>query len=119
MKKMTAVLTVAMVLATGTFLFAGSPRGQVSSMIVVKANSSEYFTETLLANKRTKITIVGDGSTDVDIWVRDAAGQVVTKATAITDREWVTFNPTRTERYSIELRNLGNTWNRVAIVIDD
>lgn len=69
---------------------------------------SDLFNLTLQKGERVEVSVVGDGSSDVDLWVHDAANNLLVKEIGLTDKESATFiadaNP-----HAIEVRNLGAT----------
>ncbi len=115
MKRFAFGVAAVALLVVGGMAEAGRLRGPGEWLGKVPARSSVYLHETFVGGQDAVIAIVGDGSTDVDIYVRDEHGNLVARGIGLTDRERVVFRPRWTGRFTIELRNLGNVWNRVAL----
>src|SRR5947209_7100692 len=77
---------------------------EVVYKIVFKAESSP-------ARKFAEFTIIGDGSTDVDIFVEDASGKRVTADEGYSDMGMVRWAPAKTQEYTIRVKNLGGEDN--------
>ncbi|MCC6416650.1 MAG: hypothetical protein IT429_00195 [Gemmataceae bacterium] len=115
MKKTTLALAAVAFLALTGMVNADRQGGPGVWSGRVSAYSSRYLTEYFVGGRTAVVSIVGDGSTDVDIIVRDENGNVVARGLGPTDRETVRFRPIWTGRFTIELRNLGSVWNRVSL----
>jgi hypothetical protein len=63
--------------------------------------------------KFAEFAILGDGSTDVDIFVEDATGKRITSDEGYSDMGMVRWIPTKTQEYTIRVKNLGNEDNVV------
>ncbi len=63
------------------------------------------------AKKNAEFAVIGDGGTDVDVFVFDADGKEVAKDDNFTDLALVRWTPTKTQEYTIKVRNLGNADN--------
>ena len=112
-----SLVVVALVATNMTVAFASPTRGPAIGIRRVEARSSIFFVDTFRANEVATVALVGDGATDLDIYVWDMNNNLVTRAIGATDRETVSFLPFNTGSYRIEIRNLGNTWNEFAIGI--
>lgn len=113
----------ALILATvaATFsghVLAGPVLGPGTSVKTVEARGSVVYSETFRGGEIGVVSLVGDGSTDLDVFVYDEAGRLVAQGIGLTDVEVVTFTPARTARYRIEVRNLGNVRNRFTLMTD-
>lgn len=69
-----------------------------------------YF-ETFSGGQLAMITLDGDGSTDLDIFVYDERNNLITFGIGPTDHEFVSFTPLWTGVFRIEVRNLGARTN--------
>ena len=63
------------------------------------------------AKHNAEFAVIGDGSSDVDILVYDAEGNHVVSDTNYTDLALVRWVPTKTQEYTIKVRNLGKADN--------
>ena len=79
---------------------------EVVYKIVFKAETSD-------ARKRAEFIILGDGSTDVDVFVEDASGKQITSDIGYSDMGLVRWIPPKTQEYTIRVKNLGNEDNVV------
>ena len=81
----------------------------------IKKSSEIVYKIVYLAEKQTRqfaeFAVIGDGSTDVDIEVYDAAGKLVAKDDHFTDLALVRWVPTKTQEYTIKVKNLGSEDN--------
>ncbi len=55
-------------------------------------------------------SIAGDGDTDLNIYVCEANGNLITRSVGLSERETVSFMPNVTSTFRIEVRNYGNGW---------
>ncbi len=115
MKKILATLALTLVCMTSTFVFAGPVGGPTYNAVKVEARSKYTLYGTFRGNEMAEVQIQGDGDTDVDVYVYDDNGNLITQGIGLTDRENVRFFVNRTSSFRIELRNLGNVWNRVEV----
>ncbi|MBI3409313.1 MAG: hypothetical protein HY040_13285 [Planctomycetes bacterium] len=70
-----------------------------------------FLAEKVPQRKYAEFAVIGDGSTDVDIEVYDAKGNLVTKDDKFTDLALVRWVPEITQEYTIKVRNLGDDDN--------
>ena len=61
--------------------------------------------------KYAEFAVIGDGGTDIDIYVLDADGKEVASDTSPSDLAHVRWVPTKTQEYTIKVCNLGNQDN--------
>jgi hypothetical protein len=119
MKRLASILACAMILATTTSLAdaAGSPRSARTDTAVCPAFGSVTYYETFRGGEFARAAIVGDGGTDLDIFVYDMNGRLVVRGIGPTDVEAVSWVPCYTQQYRIVVRNLGCVWNRYSIAV--
>jgi hypothetical protein len=79
-----------------------------------EAYGSVTYFERFYGGELATVSIVGDGDTDLDIFVYDAQGRLVAQGIGPTDIETVSwFVPgNQIQTYRIVVRNLGGVWNR-------
>ena len=120
MKRQLMVLAaVVMVGAASLGAVTASPiLGPGTSVKIVEARGSVTYFETFRGGELAIVSLVGDGATDLDVFVYNEAGFLVAQGIGPTDIEVLRFTPNRTERYRIVVRNLGNTWNRFTLMTD-
>lgn len=117
MKKFAALTFVALIALSLVVVDASAGRvnGPGRDSAICPAFSSVTYHETFYGNELAVVSIVGDGDTDLDIFVYDPAGRLVARGIGTTDRETVSFMPPVTGTYRIVVRNLGNVWNRFSL----
>src|SRR5262245_47315386 len=94
---------------------AGRASGPLTDLRVVRARSTMTYHETFRGGELAVVSIFGDSSTDLDIYVFDEFGNFITAATGLGDRETVTFTPAWTGVFRIEVRNLGYVSNQYVL----
>jgi hypothetical protein len=114
MKKIAVGLVAAMALSLVTLSIAQAapPGPPMSGVRICQAFSSQTHYITYVAGQRAEFAIHGDGDTDLDIFVYDAQGNLVTSCTGTSDIELAVWYPTATQQYRIVVVNLGSVWNR-------
>lgn len=65
------------------------------------------------AGKNAEFAILGDGSTDVDIFVYDEAGKLVKDDQGLSDMGLARWIPAKTQTYTIKISNLDAAPNQV------
>jgi hypothetical protein len=60
-------------------------------------------------------SVIGDGDTDLDLFVYDENGNLIGSDTDSTDRCLVRLHPRWTGAFQIEVRNLGSVYNEYRI----
>ncbi len=117
MKKIVLSLFVVLSLSlvTVSIADAGRQNGPGEDTTICEAQGSISYNITFWGGEQARIAIVGDGSTDLDIFVYDSNGRLIVQGIGLTDRELVTWVPGQTQTYRIVVRNLGNTWNRFSL----
>jgi hypothetical protein len=89
MKRAAMILGVAAVLAFAGLAQAGRLLGPGIDAKTAPAFGSVTYYETFRGGEEAVVSIVGDGATDLDVFVYDRFGNLVTSATGPTDRETV------------------------------
>src|SRR5262245_19088166 len=80
-----------------------------------EAYSSVTYDDTFRGGQMAVVSIVGDGDTDLDLFVYGRFGNLMVQGIGLTDRETVRWFPSRTGTYRIVVRNLGGVWNRYVL----
>jgi hypothetical protein len=112
MKAIAKMFVVALLLGTTSAASFASPiRGPLTDTARCQAFSRVTYHEVFRGNQVTTISIVGDGDTDLDLYVYDANGNLIASGIGLSDRETVSFIPFATGAFRVEVRNLGNVWN--------
>jgi hypothetical protein len=90
----------------------GGPRRQIDR---VAALSTITYRVDFRANELAEIVVIGDGDTDLDLYVYDANGNLVTYDEDYTDRCYVSFVPRFTLPFIIRVVNRGRVYNQFVI----
>jgi hypothetical protein len=91
--------------------------GPMSKRDQVLAFSTDVYRVALWGNEVTEIRLVGDGDTDLDLYVYDQFGDLVAVSNGPTDIETIRFVPRRTAVYTIRVVNLGRVYNEYRITV--
>lgn len=79
------------------------------------ARSSWYGAVDLRGGEMSFISISGDGDTDLDLYIYDAAGNLIVASDGRSDDESVWVIPRVTGRFYIRVRNLGSVYNDFSV----
>jgi hypothetical protein len=79
--------------------------------VLKKKTTVEYKIAFVAGQKPAEFSVIGDGSTDVDIYVFDAKGAPVARDEFLTDLAFVRWNVTFSQTYTIRVKNLGDEDN--------
>jgi hypothetical protein len=90
----------------------GLSGGAISIYRTVNAHQSLTLNGTFDGGRPARVSIIGDGDTDLDLYIYDENGYLITSGTGWTDRETVAWTPRWTGDFRIVIRNLGPVWNR-------
>jgi hypothetical protein len=101
-------------LAQAENLGGGRQGGPSIDIADCPANGSVTYYVTFRAGM-AEVAIVGDGRTDLDIFVYDMQGRLVAQGIGPTDIESVRWSVPRPGTYRIVVVNLGNIGNRYAL----
>lgn len=108
-------VALAAVAAVGS-VAAAPTSGTQSSTTTVRARATDVFRVQFVAGEMAAVSIAGDGDTDLDLYVYDENGNEICRSVSTVDRETCRFRPRWTGYFRIEVRNLGNVYNRYRIV---
>src|SRR6478752_4165711 len=106
MKRYALLVAAVVGMAALNAVYAGPVLGPGTSVKTVEARGSVVYVESFRGGEVGVVSLVGDGSTDLDVFVYDDAGRLVAQGIGLTDIEVVTFVPAQTARFRIEVRNL-------------
>jgi len=81
----------------------------------VNASSSDYYNVRFNGGEVAMVVVSGDGDTDLDLYIYDQYGHLVTKDTDLSDDCVVRWVPEWTQTYKIKVKNLGSVYNSYAI----
>ena len=90
----------------------GGPKYAVSS---VNAHGTDVYRVNFRAGETGIVTVVGDGDTDLDLYVYDQNGNLIDKDVDYTDNCVCTFVPRWTGLFVIKIVNRGSVYNRYVL----
>lgn len=117
MKRLPIAATLLAALSALGTAFSATPALAQSDSYRVEANDS-YSVDLTICNPEVYVSVRGDGDTDLDFTVRDPNGQTVHSDYDYTDITFFTlYRQARSgcETYQMDVRNLGNVWNRFSV----
>lgn len=94
---------------------AGRVKGPVQGTTTVQGKSSDVFHDVFRGGEQAVISVVGNGATDLDVYVYDEFGNLIAQDEDDNDRCVVTFTPKFTGMFRIEIRNLGEQPNEYEV----
>jgi hypothetical protein len=89
----------------------GSASGATRHVDRVLARQKDIYRVRFVGGELAKIGVIGDGDTDLDLYVRDEFGNEIARDDDRTDRCYVQWTPKWTGVFTIEVHNLGRVYN--------
>ena len=83
---------------------------------VVKANDTDYYRFYCTRGEETTVLVIGDGDTDLDLYVYDSNGNLVGYDIDLGDNCVVTWTAKRSGYFKVKVKNLGNVSNRYLLM---
>jgi hypothetical protein len=117
MQRLMMILSTAAVLAFAGLAQAGSPN-PVKDIYTAPAKKSVSYTMKFYGNQPAVASVLGDGATYLDLFVYDAAGNLVASRISASTNEivLVRWTPAWTGTFRIVVVNTGSTWNRYSFM---
>jgi hypothetical protein len=84
----------------------------------VQAYSTNIYRVSFYGGELARVRVIGDGDTDLDLYVLDENGHVVAADTDYTDTCVVVWQPRWTGRFTIRVVNCGSVYNHFALAVD-
>lgn len=95
-------------------------RGAVGGPYYVIRRVEKYgtnrYTASFRAGELAEVAIIGDGDTDMDLYVFDSNGSLIEYDEDYTDQCYVSWVPRWTGEYTIAVKNLGSVYNRFVLI---
>jgi len=111
-RSLVALAVSVAVLVSGTMSsFAGADGGPRSNGTNVLAHRSDTYTIRFRAGEVARVAVIGDGDTDLDLYVYDEFGNLIGSDADYTDQCIVTWVPRWTGVFTIQVVNRGNVYN--------
>jgi len=108
--RMVVALTLTLIVAVTSF--AGE------TLDIARPYATRYFTQKFYAGERVDVTVIGDGGTNLDLYVLDAYGKEIARREGPTDIEVLTLDIFRTEVFTIKVVNRGQHTNEFSVFTD-
>ena len=83
---------------------------------VVQAGRTDVYTITFRGGELAEVGVVGDGDTDLDLYVYDENDNLIAKDIDYGDDCYVSWTPSWTGAFKIKIKNLGNVYNRYVLI---
>jgi hypothetical protein len=84
----------------------------------VEARDSVEYRVECWGGQSTSVYVIGDGDTDLDLFIFDSSGTLLDSDTDLTDRCLGEFFAWRRAMFTIRIVNLGNVYNEYMIVVE-
>jgi hypothetical protein len=82
----------------------------------IRGNSTDIISVTFRAREIAAVSIVGDGGSDLDLYVYDKSGNQVCASVSFGDEQKCTWIPRWTEGYDVHIKNRGGISNTYGII---
>jgi hypothetical protein len=96
----------------GTLGSTGNPIRHVDRVL---ARRTDVYSITFRGGEMAEVAVIGDGDTDLDLYIEDEFGNVVVRDTDYSDRMLVQWTPRWTGVYKVKIRNLGTVYNEYTL----
>jgi hypothetical protein len=116
--KFLSIAALAMVMGLCKQASADPVGGLVSRRDRIAARTTDTWTVRCYGDEVTRVIVDGDGSTDIDIYVYDENGNLITKDEDDTDYCVVSFRPFWTQTMTVKIVNRGRVPNFYTIQAD-
>lgn len=95
-------------------------RGAVGGPYMITRRVNMYSTNTysvhFRANELAEVAIIGDGDTDLDLFVFDSNDNLIVSDTNYSDRCYVSWTPRWTGEFFIVVKNYGSVYNQFILI---
>jgi hypothetical protein len=105
------ILGIALVAGSGASAHAGAVDGAKSGFYRLNAGYYNTFRISFWAGELAEVGVIGDGATNVDLYIYDSYGNLVAWDENHTDKCYVKWVPRYTETFTIKLVNRGGVYN--------
>ena len=89
----------------------GRRRGAFVTHLRVRAGGTDVFREVYRAREFAEVCLVGDGDTDLDLYIYDENGNLVCSDTGYSDQAYCSWTPRWQGPFEIVIENLGRVYN--------
>ncbi len=117
-KSILGIIALVALVITASAVMADPVGGSSSNLDVAAPDTAYLYTVRFYGNEWARVRVVGDGDTDLDVYVLDEYGNLIGSDTDYSDICEVVWLPRRTGRFTIRVVNLGGTSNLYRITVD-
>ena len=82
----------------------------------VNGYSTDIYTISFYGQSKAEVAVIGDGDTDLDLYVYDENGNFIASDADLTDRCYVSFYPRWTGPFRIKIVNRGGVYNNYCLL---
>lgn len=82
----------------------------------VDARTNDWYTIPFRGGEPARLVVLGDGDTDLDLFVYDENNNLVCSDTDYTDRLVCAWNPVWTGNFRVKISNLGRVYNQYTLI---
>jgi hypothetical protein len=112
------VLAMAMTFGVSAIAAADPLPGPIFKREIVRAFSSDAFKVHRYGGEVSRVTVCGDGDSDLDVYVYDEKGNLIAFDDGESDYCQVSFAPNRTQSMIVRVVNRGALSNVYSIWVD-
>lgn len=94
----------------------GAVGGPKSAHERVLANRTDVYNIRFVGGRFAEVAVIGDGDTDLDLYVYDENGNLIVSDVDYTDNCYVSWNPIWTGNFKIKIVNRGGVYNRYVLM---
>jgi len=95
---------------------AGDVTGPNAHTDQVLANTTDVYEMTFKENEIAQVGVVGDGDTDLDLYIYDENDNLIGSDLDASDLCYVEWTPSWTGKYTIKIKNLGDVYNEYFMI---
>jgi hypothetical protein len=96
----------------------GSTGGPSAITRIVEGDDINMYEVNFIKGELAEVLVVGDGDTDLDLFVFDSLENLIEKDDDYTDRCYVSWVPKWTGKYVIVVKNLGPVYNKFTLAVN-
>ncbi|OQX98797.1 MAG: hypothetical protein B6I24_04340 [Bacteroidetes bacterium 4572_128] len=93
----------------------GAAGGAKAGYKTVAGYSYVYYWVTFYGGSLAEVAVVGDGDTDLDLYIYDENGNLIVRDTSYGDNCYTSWRPNWTGSFKIKVRNRGSLYNKFFI----
>ena len=118
LSKLIALVLLTATLTVAPAAIAGSIDGPAEGVERVRAFQTDVYEFVFAGGFVTEIVVIGDGDTDLDLFVYDENDNLIASDRDGTDTCYVSLIPRWTGSFRVEVRNLGSVYNEYTIMVN-